>query len=311
MGQQQEKNNLNGWLALDKPIKMTSTQAVGRLKYLLKPQKIGHAGTLDPLASGLLPLAFGEATKTVSFIMDSRKFYRFTIQWGIQTSTDDSEGDEINQSNVRPTKDEILQKLPQFIGEIQQVPPQYSALKIKGKRAYDLARAGKKVDLEERTVNVYRLELIDELNKNNSVFELECGKGTYVRSIARDLANSLNTFGHVVELRRLRVGPFLEKHLISLEKIEEIANNNKQETVTEISKLFRPIETTLDDIPALAVDRDDAARLKSGQAILLRGRDAIEPSGLVSVISAGTIAALAEYKNGYLHPKRVFNFNSE
>ncbi len=305
------KNNIHGWLALDKPTGMTSTQVVGRLKYLLQPKKVGHAGTLDPLASGMLPLAFGEATKTVSFIMDSRKVYQFTIQWGSQTTTDDSEGTEINQSKIRPSKEQILQQLPQFIGDIYQIPPQFSAIKVKGERAYDIARAGKEVELAERLVKIYRLEFIDEIDKNNSVFELECGKGTYVRSIARDLAISLKTFGHVVALRRLRVGPFLEEHLISLDTIEKIADNNSKERIAKITKLFRPIETTLDDIPALAVDRNDVARLKNGQAILLRGRDAIEPSGLVSVISAGTIVALAEYKDGYLHPKRVFNFNSD
>ena len=305
------KNNIHGWLVLDKPIGMTSTQAIGKLKRILQPKKVGHAGTLDPLASGLLPIAFGEATKTVSFIMDSHKIYRFTIEWGTQTNTDDSEGIEIHRSDVRPSKNDILQQLPQFIGTISQVPPQFSAIKIKGERAYNLARAGKAVEIAERLVEVRRLELIEEVDKNNSVFELECGKGTYVRSIARDLAKSLNTYGHVVALRRLRVGPFLEEHLISFDKIEKITYSDDKERITKITNLFRPIETMLDDIPALAVDRNDLARLRKGQAILLRGRDAINPSGLISVFSAGTIVALAEYKDGYLHPKRVFNFNSE
>ena len=308
---QKVKNIIHGWLVLDKPTGMTSTQAVGKIKRLLQPKKVGHAGTLDPLASGLLPLAFGEATKTVSFIMDSRKIYRFTVQWGTQTDTDDSEGTAINQSDIRPSSENILAKLPQFIGTISQVPPQFSAIKIDGERAYNIARAGKTVELTERSIKVHRLELIEEIDKNNSVFELECGKGTYVRSIARDLAQSLNTFGHVVALRRLRVGPFLEEHLISFDTIEKSVYKDNKEKSTKLTNLFRPIETMLDDIPALAVDRNDVARLRNGQAILMRGRDAIKPSGLVSVISAGTIVALAEYKDGFLHPKRVFNFNSE
>ena len=308
---QKVKNIIHGWLVLDKPTGMTSTQAVGKIKRLLQPKKVGHAGTLDPLASGLLPLAFGEATKTVSLIMDSRKIYRFTVQWGTQTDTDDSEGTAINQSDIRPSSENILAKLPQFIGTISQVPPQFSAIKIDGERAYNIARAGKTVELTERSIKVHRLELIEEIDKNNSVFELECGKGTYVRSIARDLAQSLNTFGHVVALRRLRVGPFLEEHLISFDTIEKSVYKDYKEKSTKLTNLFRPIETMLDDIPALAVDRNDVARLRNGQAILMRGRDAIKPSGLVSVISAGTIVALAEYKDGFLHPKRVFNFNSE
>ncbi|MEP3277568.1 MAG: tRNA pseudouridine(55) synthase TruB [Stappiaceae bacterium] len=305
------KRDINGWFILDKPIGMTSTQALGKLKFLLKPKKAGHAGTLDPQASGLLPLAFGEATKTVPFVMDGRKVYRFTVRWGEQTTTDDVEGDIIETSDVRPDAQEIEKLLPEFTGEIMQVPPQFSAIKVNGERAYDIARDGEKVALEARPISVHRLTLTDRPDQDTAVFEAECGKGTYVRSLARDMAIMLGTRGHVVALRRLLVGPFGEEDMISLEKVEELANSAAEELDFDLASLIRPIETVLDDIPALAVNRVDAARLRNGQAVILRGRDAPVFEGTVSVTSAGGLVALAEFQQGALHPKRVFNLNSD
>ncbi len=306
-----DKRNINGWFVLDKPVGMTSTQALGKLKFLLKPKKAGHAGTLDPQASGLLPLAFGEATKTVPFVMDGRKIYRFTVRWGAQTATDDIEGDVIATSDVRPDQASILGILPSFTGEIMQVPPQFSAIRINGERAYDIARDGETVELEARPISVHRLVLVDAPDPDTAVFEAECGKGTYVRSLARDMALALGSCGHVVALRRLLVGPFGEEDMISLEKIEELANSAAEEADFDIASLLQPIETALDDIPALAVNRDDAARLRNGQAVILRGRDAPVLTGTVSVTSAEGLVALAEIQQGALHPKRVFNLNSD
>ncbi len=306
--QKKKRNRIDGWLVLDKPEGMTSNDALNRIKRVLHPEKVGHAGTLDPLASGCLPLAFGEATKTVPFAMDGRKVYRFEVTWGVETESDDSEGAVVATSPVRPASAEIEAVLAEFTGTIMQVPPKFSAIKVAGARAYDLARAGAEVDLPARPVEVHWLRLAERLDEDRAIFETECGKGTYVRSLARDIARRLGTLGHVTALRRLLVGPFGEEDMIPLENIEHLGQCAPGEGLSEAhANLFLPVETALDDIPALAVSRADAALLRKGQGVLLRGRDAPSFSGFVSVTSAGELVALGEIERGELHPKRVFN----
>ncbi len=306
MGRRRKKGvDVHGWLILDKPVGMTSTAALGKARRLLNANKAGHAGTLDPLASGLLPLAFGEATKTVSFVMDGRKVYRFTIAWGVETDTDDAEGQVVATSDIRPDAAAIGTALDDFRGTIEQVPPAYSAIKVDGERAYDLARDGETVVLEARPVDIHRLDLVDCPDRDTAVFEAECGKGTYVRALARDLGRRLGTHGHVTALRRLVVGPFDEDDMISLEKLDGSVKRAPGEVC--LADILRPVETALDDIPALAVNRTDEARLRRGQAVLLRGRDAPAFSGLVYATCQGRLVALGMIERGELHPKRVFN----
>ena len=300
-----QKRDVHGWLILDKPMGMTSNGALGAVKRLFRPKKAGHAGTLDPLATGLLPIAFGEATKTVPFVMNGRKVYRFTVAWGAETNTDDSEGTVTETSDERPSEEDIRAILPDFIGEILQQPPAFSALKINGERAYDLARDGEDVVLEARPVDIHRLDLVDLPDDDHAIFEAECGKGTYVRALARDFGRKLGTRGHVAALRRLLVSPFDEDMMISLENIENVAHSAPGEG--DLASFLRPVETALDDIPALAVNRTEAARLRRGQPILLRGRDAPSGSGPTCVTSAGALVAIGEVDRGELHPRRVFN----
>lgn len=301
-----DKRDVHGWVVLDKPIGMTSTHAVAVIKRLFKAKRAGHAGTLDPLASGGLPIAMGEATKTVPFVMDGRKRYRFTVTWGEERDTDDTEGKVTRTSDLRPTAEAIRALLPQFTGKIEQIPPQYSAIKIAGERAYDMARDGEVVPLVPRPVEIHELVLTEQPDSNRSVFEAECGKGTYVRALARDIGRLLGCYGHISALRRTLVGPFDESDMIPLEQLEALCDRAAAGEVSLADALL-PVETALDDIPALAVTRADAARLHRGQAVLLRGRDAPNCSGTVYVTVAGRLLALAEIGNGELIPKRVFN----
>jgi tRNA pseudouridine55 synthase len=301
-----DKRDVHGWVVLDKPIGMTSTQAVAVVKHLFQAKRAGHAGTLDPLASGGLPIALGEATKTVPFVMDGRKRYRFTVCWGEERDTDDTEGRIVRTGDVRPTPEAIRALLPQFTGLIEQTPPRYSAIKVRGERAYDLARDGAAVELTPRPVEIHELTLVDQIDSNRSLFEAECGKGTYVRALARDIGRILGCFGHICALRRTVVGPFGENDMIPLEELEGLCNRAASGEGSLADALL-PVETALDDIPALAVTRADAARLHRGQAVLLRGRDAPNCSGTVYVTVAGRLLALAEIGNGELIPKRVFN----
>jgi tRNA pseudouridine55 synthase len=291
---------------LDKPVGMTSTHAVSVVKRLFTAKRAGHAGTLDPLASGCLPIALGEATKTVPFVMDGRKLYRFTVRWGEERDTDDAEGRVIATSDQRPSAEAIQALLPSYIGTIQQVPPRYSAIKIEGERAYDLARDGQTVELQARPVEISRLELMQVPDPDHAVLEAECGKGTYVRSLARDLGRSIGCFGHVSALRRAAVGSFTEKTMISLEDLEALCHRAAAGE-TSLADALMPVETALDDIPALAVSRADAARLTRGQAVLLRGRDAPNFRGTIYVTVSGQLLALAELDRGEIVPKRVFN----
>jgi tRNA pseudouridine55 synthase len=272
------RTEVNGWLVLDKPVGMTSTHAVSRLKRIFNAKKAGHAGTLDPLASGILPVAFGEATKTVPFVQDGEKAYRFTVAWGAETDTDDSDGKVVRTSEERPAIDLIVELLPRFVGTIMQTPPAYSAIKIDGERAYDMARDGETVELAPRPVTIHSLELIQG-GADASVIEARCGKGTYVRAIARDLGRLLGCYGHVSQLRRTRVGPFLEADAFGLAELEE--------SPEAVARALLSVEAGLTELPCVIVDRNGAARLRRGQSLLLRGRDA--PSEGVAYAACGGV----------------------
>jgi tRNA pseudouridine55 synthase len=302
----QSKRPLHGWINLDKPYEMTSTQAVGAVKRILRPEKIGHAGTLDPLATGILPLALGEATKTVPFVMDARKEYIFTVRWGARTTTDDTEGEIMATSEVRPTAEAIQAALPRFMGVISQIPPVFSAIKLQGERAYDLARAGKEVILEPREVIIHRFDLLSTSDADHANFRAECGKGTYVRSLARDLAHVLGTEGHISALRRTRVGKFNESNAISLEKLEELVHNAPPSGKEGLSCLLPPADG-LDDIPALHVDQAMAAILRNGQPVLASPAFyENEEASLYKAMYGRELVALAERQGRKFSPIRVF-----
>jgi len=301
-----KKRDVHGWIVLDKPVGMTSTHAVAVIKRLFAAKRVGHAGTLDPLASGCLPIALGEATKTVPFVVDGRKTYLFSVRWGEERDTDDAEGRVVNRSERRPDAAAIKSLLPRFTGTIAQTPPRFSAVKIAGERAYDLAREGETVEIAPRPVTIHRLELVEAPDADHAVLAAECGKGTYVRALARDLGRALGSLGHVAALRRSRVGPFGEGDMISLERLESLCHRAAAGE-GNLADLLLPIETALDDIPALAVSPADAARLQRGQAVLLRGRDAAVLHGVVRVACSGQLMAIAEVDRGEIVPKRVFN----
>jgi tRNA pseudouridine55 synthase len=258
MSRRKKGNPVHGWLVLDKPSEMTSTRALGIVKRLFAAQKAGHAGTLDPLATGILPIALGEATKTVSFAVEGEKAYRFTVRWGAQTDTDDAEG-EWWRERPAPARAEIEARLADFTGEIDQVPPRYSALKVDGARAYELARDEEEFELASRRVSIESLTLIDHPDQDRCVLETHCGKGTYVRSLARDLGRALGALGHVEALRRTRVGPFSQERAVTLAALQALAESGGDEAL--LSALL-PVETALCDIPALAVAGPDADRLR-------------------------------------------------
>ncbi len=297
------KLKISGWIALDKPYGMTSTQAVGKVRWLFNAEKAGHGGTLDPLATGLLPIALGEATKTVQWAMDGRKTYRFTAAWGAETNTDDLEGKITQRSDNRPLRKEIEALLPRFTGTIMQAPPAFSAIKIDGERAYDLARAGEVVEIQEREVHVEALKLL-EATEDKADFEINCGKGTYIRSLARDMGRALGCYGHVSALRRTYVGALNETQMISLEKLEELGIGGPSET---LKGALLPLETVLDGIPALAVLDNDAAKLRQGQKVLLRGANAPISEAAVLVRYGTELVGIGEVSQGSLKIKRLFN----
>ena len=308
MSRRDKGRKVDGWLVLDKPVGLTSTDAVARVKRLFDANKAGHAGTLDPLASGCLPIALGEATKTVANVMDGRKIYHFTVRWGAETTTDDTEGTIVVASEIRPTRSEIEAALPEFVGRIAQVPPRFSAVKIAGERAYDLARGGEMVEIEAREIAVHRLDLVDCPDPDTAMFLAECGKGAYVRALARDLGRRLGAYGHVIQLRRLAVGPFGESDMISLEKLEELRHKaGASGGLGAATEALLSVATALDGIPALAMTERDAARLRRGQAVILRGRDAPVMSGPAYAIFGGLPVALGEVDKGAFNPRRVFN----
>jgi tRNA pseudouridine55 synthase len=308
MARRKRGQAISGWINLDKPYDLTSTHAVGRIRRLFDAQKAGHAGTLDPLATGILPIALGEATKTVPFLVDADKSYRFTIAWGRTTATYDREGETIAQSDVRPTLAQVQAVLPRFVGEIDQVPPAYSAIKVDGERAYDLERAGENIELASRKVNVFDARVVDAEDPDHITLEVDCGKGTYVRALVRDIAEALGACGHVSALRRTRVGRFTEQSAVALELLEDLGHKARQ------SEALLPVETALDDIPVLAVTDEDAFRLKQGRSIVLVPRQVeavkagLKPgSRTVSAMSGGSMVALCEMRAGRLEPSRVFN----
>ena len=298
---------IHGWLTLDKPVGVSSARAVALVRRLFDAEKAGHGGTLDPLASGILPIALGEATKTVAWAIAARKTYRFTVRWGEARETDDAEGAVSATSDHRPTRAEILAALPAFTGEVRQRPPAYSALKLAGRRAYALARAGEAVSLETRPVRIESLSLLELLDPDHAEFEAEVGKGTYIRALGRDLALSLGTLGHISALRRTRAGPFHEAHAISLDKLHSLGHSPGP------FEHLLPIETALDDIPAVALTEAEAARLRCGQAVLpLRPTDRAFMLELgngqrVRATCGTKLVALAEIADGALRPVRVLN----
>ncbi len=289
--------SINGWLNLDKPAGMTSARVVARVLKATGAVKAGHGGTLDPMATGVLPIALGEATKTTAYAMDGAKTYRFTVAWGEARDTDDAEGVVTGTSDRRPTEAEIRAVLGDFTGAIVQTPPTYAAVKVDGQRAYRLARQGKPAVMTPRRVRIDRLDLISLVDADHAILEMDCGKGAYVRSLARDLAVRLGALGHVSQLRRTAVGAFLEGDAISLDKLEDLGHS------AALFEHVRPVETALDDIPALAVTDQQAARLKCGQAVQVLCN---EP-GLVRATAAGRLVALAEVDDGMARPVRVFN----
>ena len=308
MARRKRGQAISGWINLDKPYDLTSTHAVSRVRRLFDAQKAGHAGTLDPLATGVLPIALGEATKTVPFLVDADKSYRFTIAWGRTTATHDREGETIAQSDVRPTIAQVQAVLPRFVGEIDQVPPAYSAIKVDGERAYDLARAGETVELAPRKVVVFDARVADAPDEDHITLEVDCGKGTYVRALVRDIAEALGACGHVSALRRTRVGRFTEQSAVALELLEDLGHKARQ------SEALLPVETALDDIPVLAVTDEDAFRLKQGRSIVLVPRQVeavkarLKPgSRTVSAMAGEVIVALCEMRAGRLEPSRVFH----
>ncbi|HMK67683.1 MAG TPA: tRNA pseudouridine(55) synthase TruB [Stellaceae bacterium] len=307
MARKRRGRPVHGWLVLDKPLQMSSAQAVARVRRLLDAEKAGHGGTLDPLATGVLPVALGEATKTVAWAMEGSKTYRFTVRWGEARATDDAEGGVTEVSPVRPNTQGIAAVLPRFTGEVLQRPPAFSALKVGGERAYDLARAGEAVPLEPRRVRIESLRLLATPDADHAEFEAVVGKGTYIRALARDIAEALGTVGHVAALRRTRVGPFREAQAISLDNLNTLVHSPRP-----LEHLL-PVETALDDIPALAVTEAEADRLRCGQAVL-----PLRPSDRAWLLELGDgqsvratcekkLVALARVADGTLRPVRVLN----
>ena len=297
---------LDGWLVIDKPPGLTSTDVVNRVRRAFDAQKAGHGGTLDPLATGVLPIAFGAATKTVPYVMDGTKLYSFTLRFGEARDTDDADGQVIATSQSRPSDAAIEAALPAFRGAIMQVPPAFSAVKVAGERAYDMAREGRAPVLEPRPARVDRFALLERPDPDSAVFEVQSGKGVYMRSLARDLAAACGTLGHIASLRRLRVGPFLEGQAIALDKVA-----GPDHTRSASPDLLRPVATALADIPALALTEAEVADLRHGQAIslvALLGRipEAASPDGgLVRAMAGSRVIGLCRLHEGWLRPERV------
>lgn len=303
MARRKKGRPVHGWVVLDKPSGMTSTQAVGVVRGIFEARKAGHAGTLDPLATGILPIALGEATKTVPYAVDGEKCYRFVVRWGMETDSDDATGRVVGESGARPEPAAIVALLPRFTGEILQVPPAYSAIKVEGERAYDLARAGEAVELEARPVRIDSLDLVDTPDRDNAVFEARCGKGTYVRALARDMGRALGCLGHMTALRRTRVADFGEEEAVTLETLRRA----KEQGQDELRRFLLPLEAALQDLAAVMVGQNEAARLLRGQPVLIRGRD-VPVEGPTYATCRGHVIAVGRIDRGELKPTRVFNF---
>jgi len=314
MARRRKGNPVHGWVNFDKPLGMTSTQAVGKVRWIFGAQKAGHGGTLDPLATGVLPIALGDATKTMPYLVEAKKIYEVEIKWGERTDTLDAEGEVVAVSDVRPSKRAITEMLPEFIGKISQIPPAYSAIKIDGKRAYDLARSGDAPKMKPRLVQIDALEILDA-HINSATLRADCGKGTYIRSLARDMALALGTEGSVKTLRRTRVGSFTEDTSFSLDALEELRHKARA------TDGLLPLATALDDIPVLAVNENERFDLMQGRAIVLtpsifaclkatfrpRVIGDVDASRMVLAKCEGVEIALCEARAGQLSPKRVFN----
>jgi len=301
MSKKKNLNIINGWLNIYKPKGITSNQAIGKIKRILSPAKIGHAGTLDPEAFGILPIALGEATKTIQFTQDKKKTYLFEVTWGEERNTDDVEGEVIQTSNTRPTQSDIEKIIPNFIGEIEQVPPKFSAIKIDGQRAYKLSRDGEDIEMPSRIVSVHNLKLIDS-TANSARFEMECGKGTYVRSVGRDMGRILGCFGYISSLERTKVGVFDKSSSILLDKLEENIISSGRDL------LVLPVETVLDDIPDLALADSEVERISHGQSIILPDSLAyLENNDIVLGLKGKTPLALLARIDAELKPMRLFN----
>ncbi len=307
MARKAKGEKIDGWVILDKPTGLSSTQAMARVRRYFGAAKAGHAGTLDPLATGVLPIALGEATKTVPFVAERAKTYRFTLRWGEARASDDAEGEVTTRSEWRPSDVEIKSALPQFRGQIVQVPPVFSAIKIGGRPAYARVRAGEAVEMKSRTVTIDRFELEAMPDLDHAVFIVQCSKGTYIRSLARDLARALGTVGHVAQLRRLAVGAFTQEQAIGLDKLDGLRHSPAR------FAHLRAVLTALDDIPALAVTEAEGRLLRQGQAVRIAGaadRDdarALRPGQVVSATHRGRLVALTRFEGDRLRPLRVLN----
>ena len=303
MSRQRKKKGraISGWIILDKPVGIGSTECVSKIKWLYQAAKCGHAGTLDPLASGMLPIALGEATKTVPYVMDGDKTYRFTVTWGGETNTDDLEGEFVRTSPNRPSEAAIREAMADFTGEIEQIPPAFSAVKINGERAYNLAREGEQVEIRPRLVTIHRLDLVELRGEDSAVFECECGKGTYVRAIARDMGRSLGCFGHISELRRTAVGPFDEQDLVPLAELTALEGD-----LDALDGEVLATGVALDELTEIALTPDQANRIRSGNPVLLRGRDAITHADEAFATLGAELVAIGSVERGEFRPSRVF-----
>ncbi|TPI14912.1 tRNA pseudouridine(55) synthase TruB [Mesorhizobium sp. B4-1-3] len=306
---------VSGWVVLDKPVGMGSTEAVSKIKWLFQAEKAGHAGTLDPLASGMLPIALGEATKTVPYVQDGAKVYRFTVAWGEERSTDDLEGPVTNSSDRRPAEAELRALLPKYTGVIMQTPPQFSAIKIAGERAYDLARDGETVEIPAREIEIGRLDIVEH-GTDKTVFEVECGKGTYVRSLARDMGRDLGCFGHIAELRRVEVEPFTPEDFVTVAELEAARFGDRTEAgpdeaaipvdFSAIDALLVETAVALDCLPQVAVSDDAATKIRLGNPVIIRGRDAPVEAEEACATARGKLVAIGAIEQGMFKPKRVF-----
>jgi len=305
---------VSGWIVLDKPVGMGSTEAVSKVKWLFQAEKAGHAGTLDPLASGMLPIALGEATKTVPYVQDGAKVYRFTVAWGEERSTDDLEGPVTRTSDLRSTEAAIRDLLPKYTGIIMQTPPQFSAIKISGERAYDLARSGETVEIPEREVEIGRFDLIEMRADGDTVFEIECGKGTYVRSLARDMGRDLGCFGHIAELRRIEVDPFTAEDFVTVPELEAARFGEAGQPESgdlpmdfgAIDDLIVETAAALECLPQVAISDEAANRIRLGNPVVIRGRDAPVEADEACATARGRLVAIGAIEAGMFKPKRVF-----
>ncbi|MBZ9743958.1 tRNA pseudouridine(55) synthase TruB [Mesorhizobium sp. CO1-1-7] len=324
MGRRGKKKGrpVSGWVVLDKPVGMGSTEAVSKIKWLFQAEKAGHAGTLDPLASGMLPIALGEATKTVPYVQDGAKIYRFTVAWGQERSTDDLEGPVTKEADQRPSEADVRVLLPKYTGVIMQTPPQFSAIKIAGERAYDLAREGGTVDIPPREIEIGRLDIVEH-KPDQTIFEVECGKGTYVRSLARDMGRDLGCFGHISELRRVEVEPFTPEDFVTIAELEAARfgaqGDDKPDPEADAADVVEmPIDfgaidgllvdtsAALDCLPQIAISDDAATKIRLGNPVIIRGRDAPVEAEEACATARGKLVAIGAIEQGMFKPKRVF-----